>query len=71
VGGPIAYVKDGDRIRIDIPGRTLSLLVSDEELAGRKAAVPIRKKQLSSPVLRKYVKLVGSVSEGARLDDSL
>lgn len=71
VGGPIAYVKDGDKIRIDIPGRTLSLLVSDEEMARRKASMPIRRKQLSSSVLRKYVKLVGSVSEGARLDDSL
>jgi dihydroxyacid dehydratase/phosphogluconate dehydratase len=38
VGGPLAFVRDGDPIRLDVPGRTLSLLVSDEELAARRAA---------------------------------
>jgi dihydroxy-acid dehydratase len=38
VGGPLAFVRDGDLIRLDVAGRTLSLLVSDEELATRRAA---------------------------------
>ena len=38
VGGPLALVRDGDTIRLDVPSRTLSLVVSDEELAARAAA---------------------------------
>src|SRR6185369_1808236 len=38
VGGPLAFVRDGDMIRLDVPSRTLSLCVSDEELAARAAA---------------------------------
>jgi dihydroxy-acid dehydratase len=38
VGGPLALVRDGDVIEIDVPGRRLTLKVSDEELARRKAA---------------------------------
>ncbi|HEV7993808.1 MAG TPA: L-arabinonate dehydratase [Gemmatimonadaceae bacterium] len=38
VGGPLAFVRDGDLIRLDVAARTLSLLVSDEELAARRAA---------------------------------
>jgi len=37
VGGPLAFVRDGDEIELDVPGRRLDLLVSDEELAGRRA----------------------------------
>ena len=36
-GGPIAFVRDGDRIRVDIAARTLDLLVDDDELAKRRA----------------------------------
>jgi len=38
VGGPLALVKTGDRIELDVPGRKLSLLVDDAELARRRAA---------------------------------
>jgi dihydroxy-acid dehydratase len=38
VGGPLAFVRDGDLIRLDVPSRTLSLLIGDEELAARRAA---------------------------------
>jgi dihydroxyacid dehydratase/phosphogluconate dehydratase len=38
VGGPLAFVHDGDLIQLDVASRTLSLLVSDEELAARRAA---------------------------------
>jgi dihydroxy-acid dehydratase len=40
VGGPIGLVKTGDRIRIDVPKRTLDVLVSEQELAARRAALP-------------------------------
>jgi dihydroxyacid dehydratase/phosphogluconate dehydratase len=36
-GGPLAFVRDGDIIELDVPARRLSLCVSDEELAGRRA----------------------------------
>jgi dihydroxyacid dehydratase/phosphogluconate dehydratase len=38
VGGPLAFVHDGDVIELDVPARTLTLKVSDDELARRKAA---------------------------------
>jgi len=67
VGGPIAYVKEGDRIRIDIPKRTIALLVSEEEMAKRRKEIKLDLKEITSPVLRRYVKLVGSVATGATL----
>jgi dihydroxy-acid dehydratase len=47
VGGPLALVKTGDRIKLDVPNRTIDMLVSDAELASRKAAwaKPARKYQ--------------------------
>ncbi len=64
-GGPIGLVQEGDMIRIDIPNRVLDLLVSDEELAQRrKNYVPIQK-EIKSPVLRRYAKLVSSAASGA------
>lgn len=66
-GGPIAYVKEGDQIHIDIPNRKLELLVSDKELAVRKKEMPIKQREIKSPALRRYVKLVGDVSTGATL----
>jgi dihydroxy-acid dehydratase len=65
-GGPIALVKDGDMISIDIPGRSLSLEVGDEELAQRRTAWqrPARK---HSGVLRRYVALVSGADKGAVL----
>jgi dihydroxy-acid dehydratase len=64
-GGPIAYVREGDRISIDIPARALQLLVSAEELEARKGTTAIRQPQITSRVLRRYVKGVGEVSSGA------
>ena len=66
-GGPIAYVHEGDIIYIDIAGRKLELHVDSEEMAARKADTRIMQKEITSPVLRRYVKLVSSVSEGATL----
>ena len=66
-GGPIAFVQDGDWIEIDIPDRTLTLEVSDEELARRKENwKPLIKPRL--PALAKYAALVGSSDTGAVVD---
>jgi dihydroxy-acid dehydratase len=67
-GGPIALVADGDRVRIDIPNRTLDLLVDDAELAVRREAWVPLPPRYTRGVLAKYAKLVGSASRGAVCD---
>ncbi len=67
-GGLIAYVKDGDQIQISIPKRSLQLLVSEPELEKRKREMKLKQREVTSPVLRRYLKLVGDVSEGATLE---
>ena len=64
-GGPIGLVQTGDRIRIDIPSRTLDLLVDDDELARRRADFAPLPPRYTRGVLAKYAKLVGSASRGA------
>ena len=63
-GGPIAYVKDGDIISIDIPSYSISLKVSDEELAKRKAEMSLKKKEVSG-YLKRYAQQVSSADKGA------
>ena len=67
-GGPIAFVKDGDRIRINISDRTLDLLVDEKELAARKVNFSPLPHRYTTGVLSKYSKLVGSASQGAVCD---
>jgi len=67
-GGPIGLVREGDRIRIDIPSRTLDLLVDDDELARRRADFAPLPPRYTRGVLAKYAKLVGSASRGAVCD---
>ena len=67
-GGPIALVADGDRVRIDIPNRTLDLLVDDATLAARREAWVPLPPRYDRGVLHKYAKLVGSASRGAVCD---
>ena len=67
-GGPIAFIKDGDRVRIDIPNRTLDLLVEPAELEARKVGWKPLPHKYSRGVLHKYSKLVGSASKGAVCD---
>ncbi|MEY3093779.1 MAG: hypothetical protein RLZZ317_282 [Actinomycetota bacterium] len=67
-GGPIALVKDGDRIRIDTSKRTLDLLVNSEELDNRRKNFRPLPNRYSHGVLAKYAKLVGSASRGAVCD---
>ena len=68
VGGPIALVKEGDRILIDIPNNKLELLVSEEELAARKAAWQPREPKVTTGYLARYAKMVTSGNRGAVLE---
>ncbi|MEY3076795.1 MAG: dihydroxy-acid dehydratase, partial [Actinomycetota bacterium] len=67
-GGPIALVKDGDRVRIDIPARTLDLLIDASELENRKRSFAPLPPRYTRGVLHKFTKLVGSASKGAVCD---
>ncbi|MBM3721174.1 MAG: dihydroxy-acid dehydratase [Actinobacteria bacterium] len=67
-GGPIALVKNGDRIRIDVKARTLDLLVDEKELVERRKSFRPLPPRYTYGVLSKYVKLVGSASRGAVCD---
>ncbi|RBY96801.1 dihydroxy-acid dehydratase [Blastococcus sp. TF02-8] len=64
-GGPIAFVRDGDRIRLDLTTRTLDLLVDEAELAERKVGWEPLPARYTTGVLGKYAKLVGSAAQGA------
>ena len=64
-GGPIAYVKDGDIISINIPAYSIELKVSDEELARRRAEMPIKKKTNITGYLKRYAATVSSADKGA------
>lgn len=64
-GGPIAYVKNGDIISINIPEYTIELKVSDEELAARRLEMPIKKKQGIKGYLKRYAEQVSSADKGA------
>lgn len=67
-GGPIALVRDGDRIKIDVKTRTLDLLVNETELTERRKSFNPLPNRYSYGVLSKYAKLVGSASKGAVCD---
>jgi dihydroxy-acid dehydratase len=64
-GGPIALVAEGDTIAIDIPGRSLEVLVAAEELDSRRKAWRPVERPVASPVLRRYRKLARSAAHGA------
>ena len=66
-GGPIALVHNGDRILIDIPRRTLTLMVDDAELARRKAQWVQPPAEINRGWLGRYSRLVTSASKGAVL----
>ncbi|MBO5227079.1 MAG: dihydroxy-acid dehydratase [Ruminococcus sp.] len=64
-GGIIAYVKDGDIISIDIPNHSITLEVSDEELAERRKTMEIKVKTNLTGYLKRYSKMVASADKGA------
>ena len=77
-GGAIGLVQNGDRIRIDIPNRSINVLVSDEELTRRRALQDAQGWKPANPrprkvsaALKAYAKLVTSADKGAVRDLSL
>ncbi len=68
VGGPIALVEEGDIIKIDIPANKLELLVSDEELAARRAKWQPRQPKITTGYLARYAAMVTSGNRGAILE---
>src|SRR5690606_7476795 len=68
VGGPLAYVQNGDRIRLSVQRRELSLLVSDEELASRAAAQPIERPRAERGYQKLYLQSVTQADQGVDFD---
>ena len=68
-GGPIALVKEGDIISINIPEKTLTLKVNDKELEKRRKALKIKKPAITTGYLARYAKMVTSASTGAVFKD--
>lgn len=68
-GGPIALIRDGDTIEVDIPARKLNVLVDAAELEARRASVVAPEKVIESPLLRRYASLVKSAAQGAVYKD--
>ena len=68
VGGPIALVKEGDKITLDINNYKITLEVSDEELAKRRAEWVAPEPKVKTGYLARYAKLVSSADKGAILD---
>ncbi len=66
-GGPIALVEDGDRIRVDIPAKTIDLLVDEEVLEARRKNWEPKEPTINKGYLKRYVKMVSSANEGAVL----
>lgn len=68
VGGPIAFIEEGDIINIDIPANTINVKVSDEELEARKAKWQPREPKVTKGYLARYAKMVTSADKGAVLE---
>jgi len=68
VGGPIAAVKDGDVISVDIPKRSINVELTEEEIRSRLKAAKPPVKPLPKGYLRRYAKLVGATEMGALLE---
>ena len=66
-GGPIAYVKDGDKIKIDINNYSIELLVSDEEMEKRKREIKINDRKELGGFMNRYATHVQSADKGAVL----
>ena len=64
-GGPIAFLRDGDRIRLDVKGATLDVLADEAEFESRRKDFAPPPPRYKTGVLAKYVKLVGSAANGA------
>jgi len=67
--GPIAAIRDGDVIAIDIPGHRLEVGLSSDEIARRLAQLPAFEPRVKTGYLRRYAERVTSASRGAVLED--
>jgi dihydroxy-acid dehydratase len=68
VGGPLAAVRDGDEITIDLDQRSISVALSDEEIKKRLASRKIIEREVPPGYMRRYRKMVGSAAKGCVLD---
>ena len=68
VGGPIALVRDGDQIKIDIPQRSIELLVPAADLAKRKQTWTAPPPKVQTGYLARYARMVSSAAKGAVLE---
>jgi dihydroxy-acid dehydratase len=66
-GGPIAALRNGDRIEIDLPQRSLNVCLTEAEIQGRLQALPPFENRTQSTWLRRYARMVTSASQGAVL----
>jgi dihydroxy-acid dehydratase len=64
-GGPIAVIRENDRIEIDIPGKTINLQVADEEIKKRLSGWTRPEPKISHGYMERYSRMVSSASEGA------
>ncbi|HET7730133.1 MAG TPA: IlvD/Edd family dehydratase [Usitatibacter sp.] len=68
IGGPLAWIQDGDRIRLDVERRELALLVSDEELARRRKAQPVKEPSAPRGYLKLFLQTVTQADQGVDFD---
>jgi dihydroxy-acid dehydratase len=68
VGGPLAWVQTGDRIRLDVPKRELALLVPDDEMARRRAARPVPEPRAARGYLKLFLDTVTQADQGVDFD---
>jgi len=70
-GGPIALLKDGDKITIDVYNKTINVDLSEEELEARRAEWKPGKVTILPGYMQRYVKHVSSAAEGAVMNRNL
>jgi dihydroxy-acid dehydratase len=68
-GGPIAILKDGDMVSIDIPGHKLEAELTGREISDRLSRLPVFEPRVKSGYLKRYLDRVTSASNGAVLRD--
>src|SRR5204862_1365234 len=67
-GGPLAWVRSGDRIRLDVEKRELSLLVGDDEMAKRKRENPVKEPRAERGYLKLFLESVTQADQGVDFD---
>ena len=68
VGGPLAYVRNGDRIRLDVPARRFDLLVDDAEMARRRAEAPVTSPTAERGYRKLFLDSVTQADQGVDFD---